>query len=44
MARAIARDVRDRRVFLSASSCRLRYTQEKHPKIEFFETTDGLFT
>ena len=44
MARAIARDVRDRRVFLSESSWRLRYTQEKHPKIEFFETTDGLFT
>ena len=43
MARAIARDVRDRPVFLSESSWRLRYTKEKHPKVTFFETSDGLY-
>lgn len=44
MRRQIARDVRDRPVFLSESQWRLSYTQEQHPKILFFATSDGLVT
>lgn len=38
----LAVDVRDRPVFLAESAWRLNYTQEQHPKIEFFATSDGL--
>jgi len=42
MRRYIARDVRDRPVYLAESTWRLNYTSEQHPKIRFFETSDGL--
>lgn len=38
----LAVDVRDRPVFLAESAWRLNYTQEQHPKVEFFATSDGL--
>lgn len=38
----LALDVRERPVFLAESAWRLNYTQEQHPKIEFFATSDGL--
>lgn len=40
----LAHDVRDRPVFLAESAWRLNYTQEQHPKVEFFATSDGLRT
>ena len=42
MRRYIARDVRNRPVYLAESNWRLGHTLEKYPKIEFFETIDGL--
>ena len=42
LSRFVARDVRDRSVYLVESTWRLNYTREQHPKIEFFETSDGL--
>ena len=42
LSRFVARDVRDRPVYLVESTWRLNYTREQHPKIEFFETSDGL--
>ena len=42
MRRFIARDVRDRPVFLAESAWRLRHTEEKYPDVEFFATSDGL--
>ncbi len=42
--RYIARDVRGRPVFLAESAWRLAHTAEKHPRIEFFQTSDGLLT
>jgi peptide chain release factor 3 len=42
MRRYIARDVRDRPVYLAESNWRLGHTLEKYPQIEFFETSDGL--
>jgi peptide chain release factor 3 len=42
MRRYIARDVRDRPVYLAESAWRLNHTAEKFPKMEFFETSDGL--
>ncbi|MCA9563117.1 MAG: hypothetical protein KC561_06490, partial [Myxococcales bacterium] len=42
MSRFIARDVKERPVYLAESSWRLGYTQEKYPAIEFFATSDGL--
>jgi peptide chain release factor 3 len=42
MATWLAKDVRGRTVYLAESSWRLRFTQEKHPAIRFFETSDGL--
>jgi peptide chain release factor 3 len=42
MKSALARDVRDRPVFLAESNWRLNYTKEQHPKMEFFQTSDGL--
>ncbi len=41
-ARFIAHDVKQRPVYLVESLWRLNYTAEQHPKIEFFETSDGL--
>ncbi len=38
--RHLARDVRDRPVFLCESNWRLNFTKEKHPKIEFYGTSD----
>lgn len=40
--RAIARDVRGRPVFLAESAWRLRYTEEKNPKIRFLSTSEGV--
>jgi peptide chain release factor 3 len=42
MSRYIARDVKDRPVYLVESTWRLGFTAEQHPRIEFFETSDGL--
>lgn len=42
MRRFIARDVKDRPVYLAESAWRLGYTAEKYPAIQFFETSDGL--
>jgi len=39
--RYVARDVKDRPVYLVESVWRLNYTAEQHPKIRFFETSDG---
>jgi peptide chain release factor 3 len=40
--RYVARDVKERSVYLAESAWRLGYVQERHPKIEFFETSDGI--
>lgn len=42
MKSALARDVRDRPVFLAESNWRLNYTKDQYPKMEFFATSDGL--
>ncbi len=42
MRRYIARDVRDRPVFLAESNWRLGFTTEKFPDVAFFSTSDGL--
>jgi peptide chain release factor 3 len=42
MRRYIARDVRDRPVYLAESNWRLAHTRERFPKVRFFETSDGL--
>ncbi len=44
MRRYVARDVKGRRVYLAESNWRLNHTAEKFPKVEFFETSDGLAT
>jgi peptide chain release factor 3 len=44
MRRYIGRDVRDRPVYLAESTWRLSHTADKFPKVEFFETSDGLRT
>lgn len=44
MRRFIARDVRDRPVYLAESNWRLNHTQERFPKLRFHETSDGLST
>jgi peptide subunit release factor RF-3 len=38
----VARDVKERSVYLAESAWRLGYVKERHPKIEFFETSDGV--
>lgn len=40
--RYVARDVKERSVYLAESAWRLGYVKERHPKIEFFETSDGI--
>jgi peptide chain release factor 3 len=40
--RYVARDVKERSVYLAESAWRLGYVKERHPKIEFFETSDGV--
>jgi peptide chain release factor 3 len=40
--RYIALDVKERPVFLAESNWRLNYVKERHPKIAFFETSDGV--
>jgi peptide chain release factor 3 len=42
MRRYIARDVRDRPVFLAESAWRLNFTAEKYPEVTFYSTSDGL--
>ena len=42
MARSIARDVKERPVFLAESAWRLRHTTEKFPEIRFFATSEGV--
>jgi len=42
MRRYIAHDVKDRPVYLAESLWRLGHTSEQFPKVEFFETSDGL--
>jgi hypothetical protein len=34
--------VKERSVYLAESAWRLGYVQERHPKIEFFETSDAI--
>ena len=41
MSRFVATDVKGRPVYLVESAWRLNYTAEQHPKIQFFETSDG---
>jgi peptide chain release factor 3 len=41
VSRYVARDVKDRPVYLVESLWRLNYTAEQHPKVRFFETSDG---
>ena len=42
MGQKIARDVKDRPVFLAESNWRLNLAIERHPEIQFFTTSDGL--
>ncbi len=41
LSRYVAHDAKERPVYLVESNWRLNYTAEQHPKIRFFETSDG---
>ena len=41
VSRFVAKDVKGRPVYLVESAWRLNYTAEQHPKISFYETSDG---